>query len=80
MRFPPRVGEGTIAKFTVTAVLTAFIAACAGSAPARAAGPAPVTIVVFTPPSLGAIFPSVIKQQKFDIANSVDIIFVERTL
>ena len=44
----------------------------------RAADPAPVTIVVFNPPSLGAIFPSVIKQQKFDIANGIDITFVER--
>ena len=65
-------------KFAVIAVLAALLAACAGSAPARAADPAPVTIVVFTPPSLGAIFPAVIKQQKFDIANGVDITFVER--
>lgn len=65
-------------KFTVIAVLTALLAACAGFAPARAAPPAPVTIVVFTPPSLGAIFPAVIKQQKFDTANGVDITFVER--
>jgi len=65
-------------KFAVIAVLTASLAAWAGSTPARAAAPAPVTIVVFTPPSLGAIFPSVIKQQKFDIANGVDITFVER--
>ena len=42
------------------------------------ADPAPVTIVVFNPPSLGSIFPSVIKAQKFDIANGVDITFVER--
>ncbi len=46
--------------------------------PLHAADPAKVTIVVFTPPSLGAIFPAVIKQQKFDIANGVDITFVER--
>jgi len=46
--------------------------------PARAADPAPMTIVVFNPPSLGAIFPTVIKQQKFDIANGIDITFVER--
>ena len=45
---------------------------------ARAADPAPITIVVFNPPSLGAIFPSVIKQQKFDIANGIDITFLER--
>ena len=48
--------------------------------PARAAdpAPAPITIVVFTPPSLGAVFPAVIKQQKYDIANGIDINFVER--
>jgi NitT/TauT family transport system substrate-binding protein len=46
--------------------------------PAQAAEPAPVTIVVFNPPSLGAVFPAVIKQQKFDIANGLDITFVER--
>jgi len=39
---------------------------------------APVTIVVFNPPSLGSIFPSVIKAQKFDITNGIDITFVER--
>jgi NitT/TauT family transport system substrate-binding protein len=50
---------------------------------ARAADPAPgspvpITIVVFTPPSLGAVFPTIIKQQKYDIANGIDINFVER--
>ena len=53
-------------------------AIAAGVAPVRAAEPLPVTIVVFNPPSLGAVFPAVIKQQKFDIANGVDISFVER--
>ena len=52
------------------------VAACGVSA--RAADPVPVTIVVFNPPSLGAVFPSVIKQQKFDTQNGVDITFVER--
>jgi NitT/TauT family transport system substrate-binding protein len=49
-----------------------------GSGTAHAADPAKVTIVVFTPPSLGAVFPTIIKQQKYDIANGVDISFVER--
>jgi NitT/TauT family transport system substrate-binding protein len=57
----------------------AAIGLCLSSLPSAAADPVPVTIVVFTPPSLGAIFPAVIKQQKFDIANGVDISFVERT-
>jgi ABC-type nitrate/sulfonate/bicarbonate transport system substrate-binding protein len=54
----------------------AVTAAVLGS-PAHA-DPALVTIVVFNPPSLGSIFPSVIKTQKFDIANGLDIRFVER--
>jgi len=53
-------------------------AAVFDAATARAADPAKVTIVVFTPPSLGAVFPAIIKQQKYDIANGVDINFVER--
>jgi NitT/TauT family transport system substrate-binding protein len=58
--------------------LAAVAALACSEPPARAADPAPITIVVFTPPSLGAIFPAVIKQQKFDIANGIDITFVER--
>jgi ABC-type nitrate/sulfonate/bicarbonate transport system substrate-binding protein len=49
-----------------------------GPALAADPAPAPITIVVFTPPSLGAVFPAVIKQQKYDIANGIDINFVER--
>jgi ABC-type nitrate/sulfonate/bicarbonate transport system substrate-binding protein len=60
------------------AIAVGVVASSAASLPARAADPAPVTIVVFNPPSLGAVFPSVIKQQKFDIANGIDITFVER--
>jgi NitT/TauT family transport system substrate-binding protein len=68
-------------RFVVAAVVV--LAACipvslAASRSAAAADPVPVTIVVFNPPSLGAVFPSVIKQQKFDIANGIDITFVER--
>ncbi len=64
-------------KFAIAtvAVLAAFVTT-GGSA--RAAGPVPITIVVFSPPSLGAVFPTVIKQQKYDIANGIDITFVER--
>jgi len=64
-------------KFAAAFVALLAVTACAAR-PAQPAEPAPVTIVVFNPPSLGAIFPSVIKQQKFDIANGVDITFVER--
>jgi NitT/TauT family transport system substrate-binding protein len=70
------VGEGTLRLFATAAAV--IIAALAFTAPARAAEPTPITIVVFNPPSLGAMFPAVIKQQKFDIANGIDITFVER--
>ena len=35
--------------------------------------------MIFSPPSLGALLPPVIKAQKFDIANGLDITFEERT-
>jgi ABC-type nitrate/sulfonate/bicarbonate transport system substrate-binding protein len=47
--------------------------------PAFAQEPAKVTIVVFGFPSLGAFMPPVIKAQKLDAANGLDITFVERT-
>jgi NitT/TauT family transport system substrate-binding protein len=37
-----------------------------------------LTIVIFSPPSLGALLPPVIKSQKFDQANGLDITFEER--
>ena len=37
-----------------------------------------ITIVVFGPPSLGAFLPPLIKAQKFDEANNLDINFEER--
>lgn len=63
-------------QMKILAIAAAF-AALLGS-PTFAADPAPITIVVFNPPSLGSIFPSVIKRQKFDLANAIDITFVER--
>jgi ABC-type nitrate/sulfonate/bicarbonate transport system substrate-binding protein len=38
-----------------------------------------LTIVIFSPPSLGALLPPVIKAQKLDQANGLDITFEERT-
>lgn len=47
---------------------------------ARAADrPEPLSIVIFGAPSLGAFLPRIIKQQKLDAANGLDISFVERT-
>jgi ABC-type nitrate/sulfonate/bicarbonate transport system substrate-binding protein len=49
------------------------------SAPASAQAPEKLTIVIFGPPSLGAFLPPVIKAQKFDEQNGLDITFEERT-
>lgn len=46
---------------------------------AHAQTPAPLTIVVFGPPSLGAFLPPVIKAQKFDEKHGLAIKFEERT-
>ena len=55
-----------------------FALAALSAAPAAAQAPAKVTIVVFGFPSLGAFMPPVIKAQKLDAANGLDIEFVER--
>jgi ABC-type nitrate/sulfonate/bicarbonate transport system substrate-binding protein len=59
------------------AAVLALAALC--PAPAAAQTPAKVTIVAFGFPSLGAFMPPVIKAQKLDTANGLDIEFVERT-
>jgi len=46
---------------------------------ARAQAPAKLSIVIFSPPSLGAFMPPVIKAKKLDEANGLDISFQERT-
>ena len=38
-----------------------------------------LSIVIFSPPSLGAFMPPVIKARKLDAANGLDISFQERT-
>ena len=43
------------------------------AADARAQALEKLTIVIFTPPSLGALLPPVIKAQKFDEKNGLDI-------
>ena len=80
MKAPARACGRTSVAASLSAVISmTFIltAAILGSA-ANAAETSKVTIVVFTPPSLGAVFPAVIKQQKYDIANGIDISFVKR--
>ena len=59
------------------AVAAAFVFGAATDARAQAVDK--LTIVIFSPPSLGALLPPVIKAQKFDIANGLDITFEERT-
>src|SRR5208282_1700276 len=59
-----------------------FAALCllpVGSLAARAQPLTPVTIVVFSAPSLGAFLPPVIKAKNFDKQNGLDISFPERT-
>ena len=63
--------------------LTALAAVAAltfgASADARAQALEKLTIVIFSPPSLGALLPPVIKAQKLDEKNGLDITFQERT-
>ena len=59
--------------------LAASAFAFGATADARAQAAEKLTIVIFSPPSLGALLPPVIKAQKFDIANGLDITFEERT-
>jgi NitT/TauT family transport system substrate-binding protein len=57
----------------------ALLACTLGATQARAQGaPAKITIAVFGPPSLGAFLPPIIKAQKFDQANGLELNFVER--
>jgi ABC-type nitrate/sulfonate/bicarbonate transport system substrate-binding protein len=56
-----------------------LLLACGGAAAAGAAEPVKLSIVIFSPPSVGAILPYVIRDQHFDRANGLDIDFVERT-
>jgi hypothetical protein len=64
-------------RFAGLAVAAAFVFGAATDARAQAVDK--LTIVIFSPPSLGALLPPVIKAQKFDIANGLDITFEERT-
>jgi NitT/TauT family transport system substrate-binding protein len=65
--------------------MTRFFASLAGigallaAATAQAQPLAPITIVVFGPPSLGAFLPPIIKDQKLDEKNGLSIKFEERT-
>ena len=60
------------------AVLAAGALLAVSAADVRAQALEKLTIVIFTPPSLGALLPPVIKNQKFDEKNGLDITFAER--
>jgi ABC-type nitrate/sulfonate/bicarbonate transport system substrate-binding protein len=55
------------------------LAALGLPAAASAQAPEKLSIVIFSPPSLGAFMPPVIKAKKIDEANGLDISFQERT-
>ncbi len=69
----------TLLRPALSAIVAFAIAALMALAPAAAQAPAKITIIVFGFPSLGAFMPPVIKAQKLDAANGLDIEFVERT-
>jgi NitT/TauT family transport system substrate-binding protein len=60
------------------AVLAAGAVLALSAADVRAQALEKLTIVIFTPPSLGALLPPVIKAQKLDQKNGLDITFAER--
>ena len=62
----------------VTASLALAVAALI-TTDARAQNLEKLNILIFSPPSLGAFMPPVIKAQKFDHANGLDLSFSERT-
>src|SRR3954471_1724479 len=59
--------------------LAAIVAVLLPAPRAHAQAPTKLNIVVFSPPSLGAFMPPVIKARKLDEANGLDISFQERT-
>jgi NitT/TauT family transport system substrate-binding protein len=63
----------------ITLVRAVVAVACVALATSAFAQRTKVDIVVFGPPSLGAFLPPVIKAQKLDLANGLELNFVERT-
>jgi ABC-type nitrate/sulfonate/bicarbonate transport system substrate-binding protein len=64
---------------TVVLAISAAVFLCGAGADARAQGAVKLDILIFSPPSLGAFLPPIIKAQKFDHANGLDLSFTERT-
>jgi NitT/TauT family transport system substrate-binding protein len=63
----------------IWAAICAVAMLASGSGPVAAQELAKVTMVVFEPPSLGAFLPPIIKAQKLDAKNGLDMTFVSRT-
>ena len=82
-RFPASIlrswGAGLALIASLAVLGPAAQAAGAAGAPGAPGALTPITIVIFSPPSLGAFLPTVIKQRKIDQANGLDITFAERT-
>jgi NitT/TauT family transport system substrate-binding protein len=68
----------TLLKKLPQAALAAGALLAVSAADVRAQALEKLTIVIFTPPSLGALLPPVIKAQKLDEKNGLDITFAER--
>ncbi len=66
-------------KFSSLTGLAVAAAVTIGAGSAHAQALEKLTIVIFSPPSLGALLPPVIKAQKFDAKHGMDITFAERT-
>lgn len=66
-------------NFAKLPALAVALGLAAAATEVRAQAPDKLTIVVFSPPSLGAFMPPVIKARKLDEANRLDINFAERT-
>jgi NitT/TauT family transport system substrate-binding protein len=64
---------------TITLAAGAAVLVCVASATAPAQSLTKLDILIFSPPSLGAFLPPIIKAQKFDHANGLDLSFPERT-
>lgn len=62
----------------VLALIAALTCLLGPGAAGAQTSPARITIVVFGPPSLGAFLPPIIKANRFDLANGLDLTFVER--
>jgi ABC-type nitrate/sulfonate/bicarbonate transport system substrate-binding protein len=64
---------------TIALAAAAAALVCGASSVARAQSLTKLDILIFSPPSLGAFLPPIIKAQKFDHANGLDLSFPERT-